>query len=79
MMKLVSGEFFSSYVTLDKPFELGSIEPHKELTSIIPERVKIGVLTDLNLDLPAVKGELSFMRKDFTDAVTKNVESFTAK
>jgi hypothetical protein len=79
MMKLVSGDFFSNYVNIDEPFELGTIEPHKELTSIIPERVKINVSADLNLQLPAAKGELTFKRKDFTDAVTKSVEPFTTK
>lgn len=79
MMKLVSGEFFSEFVNLDKPFELGSIEPHRELTSIIPERVKVGVLTDLNLDLPVAKGELKFKRKDFTQAVTTSIETLTGK
>ena len=79
MMKLVSGDFFSNYVNIDEPFELGTIEPHKELTSIIPERVKINVSADLNLQLPAAKGELTFKRKDFTDAVTKSVETFTTK
>ena len=79
MMKLVSGETFSEYVSLDKPFELGSIEPHRELTSIIPEKVKVGILTDLNLNLPAAKGELTFKRKDFIDAVTESIKTFTSK
>lgn len=79
LMSLVSGDFFSSFISLDKPFVLGSIEPHRELTSVIPERVKINVLSDLNFQLPAAKGELTFKRKDFTDAVTKGVETFVPK
>ena len=79
VMRLVSGEFFSSFVNLDKPFVLGAIEPHRELTSVIPERVKVNVLSDLNLQLPAAKGELTFKRKEFTDAVTKGIETFVPK
>jgi hypothetical protein len=79
MMQLVSGDFFSSFISLDKPFVLGTIEPHRELTSVVPERVKVGVLSDLNLQLPAAKGELTFKRKDFTDAVTKSIQTFAPK
>lgn len=79
MMHLVSGEFFSNFISLDRPFVLGSVEPHRELTSIIPERVKVNVLSDLNFQLPAAKGELTFKRKDFTDAVTKSIETFVPK
>lgn len=79
LMSLVSGEFFSNFISLDKPFVLGSIEPHRELTSFIPERVKVNVLSDLNFQLPAAKGELTFKRKDFTDAVTTGIKTFVPK
>jgi hypothetical protein len=79
MMRLVSGEFFSSFISLGEQFVLGSIEPYRELTSVIPERVKVNVLSDLNFRFPFAKGELTFKRKDFTDAVTKGVETFVPK
>lgn len=79
LMRLVSGDFFSSFVSVDEPFVLGSIEPHRELTSVVPERVKVNVQSDLNLKLPAAKGELTFERKLFNDAVAKGVETFMPK
>jgi hypothetical protein len=75
-MKLVSGEFFSGFIKIDFPFFLGSIEPQKELTSIIPEKVKVSVLSDLNFKLPAAQGELVFERKRYVDAVEKSIEEF---
>ena len=75
-MKLVSGEFFSEFVRLDDPFMLGTIEPQKQLTSIIPEKVKVGVLSDLNFRLPAVKGQLTFERERYVDAVKTAIEEF---
>ena len=79
MMRLVSGEFFSEYITLDKPFVLGAIEPHRDLASVVPDRVKVNVSSDLNLRLPAAKGELTFKRKDFTDKITESVVDFLPK
>ena len=76
MMKLVSGEFFADFVKLDNPFFLGSIEPYRGLTSIIPERVNISVLSYLNFRSPAAKGELTFNRKKYVNAITENVNEF---
>jgi hypothetical protein len=77
--RLVSGDFFSSFVTLDAPFFFGSIEPQKQLTSIIPEKVQVGVLTDLNFKLPAAKGELAFERSRYVDAISTAIEKFIPK
>ena len=55
---------------------LGTIEPQKQLTSIIPEKVKVGVLSDLNFRLPAVKGQLTFERERYVDAVKTAIEEF---
>jgi hypothetical protein len=79
LMRLVSGDFFSSFVSVDEPFVVGFIEPHRELTSVVPERVKVNVQSDLNLKLPAAKGELTFERKLFTNAVEKGIEAFMPK
>jgi hypothetical protein len=79
MMKLVSGEFFSNYLTVSDRFQVGTIDPHRELTAMIPERVKVGVLSDLNLKLPVAKGELTFKKKDFGAAVTDSVEGIIGK
>jgi len=77
MMKLVSGEFFSGFIRLtDDRFFFGSIEPHREVTSIIPERVQVGVLSDLNFRLPAAKGDLIFERKKYVDSISKTIEDF---
>lgn len=76
IMKLVSGGYFSDFIQLDAPFFLGSIEPHKQLTSIVPERVKIGVLSDLNFRLPAAKGQLAFERKRYVDAISAAIKEF---
>lgn len=73
-MGLVTGDFFSAFVTVDEPFTLGSIDPHKKITELLPERVQVAVLTDLNLKNPAVKGNLTFERKRYIDSVSESVK-----
>lgn len=76
IMRLVSGEFFSDFLNVDDPFALGLIEPVKALTSIIPEKVKVGVLTDLNFRLPAAKGQLVFERKRYNDSISSAIDEY---
>jgi hypothetical protein len=77
-MKLASGEFFSSYLDLEKPFQFSNIEPEKSITSLLPEKIKVGVLTDLNLQIPAVKGELRFKREKYETSVKEKMEELTS-
>ena len=79
MMRLVSGDFFSDFVGLDAPFVLASIQPQKELTSIVPERVKIDVLSDLNYKSPAAKGNLTFERRRYVDKISETIDEFIPK
>jgi hypothetical protein len=79
ILKLVSGDFFSSYVRVDNPFELGSIEPTKHFAVLIPEKVKVSVQTDLSFKIPAAKGNLSFERQKYIHAISNAVEEFLSK
>lgn len=71
MDKLVSGEAFESYVGLDAPYQVTNITPKRE-TSLIPTNVNVGVMTDLSLSQPAVKGNLSFAKKAFQERVAQD-------
>lgn len=70
ILRLVSGDFFSSYVRVDDPFRLGSIEPTQHFAVLIPKKVKVGVHTDLSFKMPVAKGNLSFKRKKYIDSVS---------
>lgn len=76
-MKLASGEMISPYLKLDKPFFFGNIQPEKELTALIPEKVRVNVLSDLNFKNPIAKGELLFERKKYEENITKEIEYFS--
>jgi hypothetical protein len=75
MQGLASAESFTNYIFVNSPFLLGSIEPERRLTSMLPNRVKVGVITDLNYDNPAAKGELIFKRDEYSQNVQKKIES----
>jgi len=68
--KLVSGEIFRGFVTVDPPYELCSIAP-TQMGTLIPEKVAVGVETDLNLKRQAAQGTLLFMKKQFADKVSQ--------
>ena len=74
--KMVSGNFFRSYIQIDKPFNVGSIEPFRQFTSMVPERVRVGVLTDLDFKMPAAKGNLRFERKKYQESVNDMIEEY---
>lgn len=71
---LVSGGYFINYLTVDHPFVLGAIAPLRELTVIIPEKVKVSVQTDLNFNRPAVRGNLDFQRTKYIEDVSDTIE-----
>jgi hypothetical protein len=77
--KLVSGEFFADYVSVAQPFTVSNIEPIKEPGMFIPEKVKVGVQTDLNYRVPAAKGDLCFFRHKYSQLVAEKVKSFLPK
>jgi hypothetical protein len=76
MMRLVSGEYFANYLSVDDRFEIAKIEPYKQITSIVPERVNVGVLTDLNFLSPAAQGKLTFLKKNYVDKISDEINKF---
>jgi hypothetical protein len=79
LAKLVSGDFFADYVSVAQPFTISNIEPVKEIGMFIPEKVKVGVQTDLNYRMPAAKGDLCFLRHKYSQLVSEKVKSFLPK
>ena len=69
--------YFINYLKIDQPFALGPIDPVRELTVIIPEKVRVGVQTDLNFDRPAVRGNLDFQRTKYVEDISDAIERAT--
>jgi hypothetical protein len=79
LLKLVSGEYFADYVQVQDPFVVNNIEPIKEPGLIVPEKVKVGVLTDLNYNTPTAKGNLCFNRHKYSQSVAEKVKELLPK
>jgi hypothetical protein len=73
-MKLASGDFFADYVRVEQPFVMSNIEPMKEIGTVMPEKVKVGVQTDLTYKNPTAKGNLCFLRHKYSLAVSEKVK-----
>jgi hypothetical protein len=75
---LSSGEAFADFIDVDHPYEISSIEP-TSYAFLVPEKVGIGVQTDLGFQRPAADGCLSFKKDDFSSAITKAFKRFIRK
>lgn len=71
---LTTTEFFSGFVDIDLPYNLGKIE-NKEILSTLPEDMYVEALTRLTLKQPTAEGYMSFRKKDYTECVGKKLDS----
>lgn len=76
--KLVSGETFANFIYVDTPYTISSIEPVTPAL-FIPEKVGVGVETDLSFQVPAAEGYLVFKKKDFSYNVSELFKRFLTK
>jgi len=79
LLSLVSGDFFANFIQVNQPFSLGSIEPIKKFTVLVPEKVRVGVQTDLSFTMPVAKGDLCFERQKYLDSVSSKVKELLPK
>jgi hypothetical protein len=78
-MKLVSGDFVIDYIRVSSPYVLGLIEPVKALTAIVPEKLKVGVQTDLNFQVPVAKGDVVFERSNYSQSISAAFKNLLGK
>jgi hypothetical protein len=78
-VRLASGDFFADYVTVEQPYVMNTIEPIKEIGTVVPEKVKVGVQTDLAYKKPTAEGNLCFLRHKYSLAVSEKVKEVLPK
>jgi hypothetical protein len=79
LLSLVTGDFFAGFVTVTQPFIMNNVEPIKDLGVLVPEKVKVGVQTDLSYKMPTAKGDLFFQRKQYEESVSDKVKELLPK
>lgn len=76
---LVSSDTFAKFIEVKLPFIVNNIEPVRDIGMFIPEKVKVGVQTDLNYQTPTVSGDLCFYRHKYSQLVAEKVKSVLSK
>jgi hypothetical protein len=79
LLRLVSGDYFGNYVQVQGQFSMSNIEPIKDPGVIIPEKVKVGVQTDLTYNSPTAKGNVCFFRHKYSLSVAEKVKELMPK
>jgi len=74
MMRMTTGELFSQYLSVDKPFNLGLIKRDDKVVGPAPKRMLVEALTDLTTKQPVANGNLSFKKKEYTQKVKSAFE-----
>ncbi len=62
---LTSKEVIERYVTVDRPYGLGTVQPPERYHGVVPQSIEINAVTELTLRSPTSKGYLKFNKKDY--------------
>lgn len=69
--KLTTGETFSKFLTVDRPYIIGEIMREETFKRTFPDRMHVETCTYLTLKQPAATGFLTFKKKDYIETVKK--------
>lgn len=72
--KLTTGEFFTKFLVLDRPYNIGEIRREETFKGTFPERMYVEACTYLTLRQPTAEGFLTFKKKDYTEAAKKEFD-----
>lgn len=70
---LTENEFFSGFIDVDSPYNLGKIE-NKEILKTIPEDMYVEALAKLTLKQPTAEGFMSFRKKEYEKCIEKKFQ-----
>lgn len=64
---LTSREVIEKYVSVDRPYGLGTVQPPEHYHGVVPQSMKISATTELTLRNPTAKGYLKFNKKGYIE------------
>ena len=70
---LTATEFFSEFIEIDNPYNLGEVK-NKEPYQTIPENMYAEACTRLSLKKPTAEGYLTFKKEEYVDSIKKKYE-----
>ncbi len=71
---LTAKDFFSGFVDVEYPYNLGNIE-NKEILNTLPEDMYVEALTRLTLKEPTAESYMKFRKKEYVKCVEKKFQS----
>ena len=72
MYKLTTGETFTRFLSVDRPYTLGDVRREEQLISLFPERMFVEALTELSLKQPTATGYLTFKKKKYIETIEQS-------
>ncbi len=72
--RLTIPSFFNHLLKVDNPYKKLEITCGKLIYGFIPERIRVNLATDLNLDHPAATGYLRFHREEYKNKIENFIE-----
>lgn len=72
--KLLDPDIFPSYIEVDDPYRIGSIEK-THIKRVLPDDITVTARTDLNSENPIAKGYLTFQKNIFIEMIKEQLES----
>jgi hypothetical protein len=73
---LTETKFFSGFVDVESPYNLGKIE-NKEILNTLPDDMYVEALTKLTLKQPTAEGYMSFRKKEYEKCVEKKFQDIS--
>ena len=65
IQKVTAKDVISQYINIEHPYDIGNIEQPEKYLSIIPQSIKVQVITRLTLKTPIATGYLVFSREEY--------------
>jgi hypothetical protein len=72
--KLTTGEFFTRYLTVDRPYNIGEVRREETFKGTLPEKMYVEACTYLTLRKPTAEGFLTFKKEEYTKAVKEEID-----
>lgn len=72
--QLTARETINRYITIERPYEIGTIEPVDDFADIIPQKINIHAITKLTLIDPIATGYLVFRRQEYIEKLKSDLK-----
>lgn len=77
--RLTARETINDYITIERPYEIGTIEQVDDFADIIPQKINVHAITKLTLNDPIATGYLVFKRQEYIEKLKSDLKKYKHK